>query len=311
MPRVTLYGIFHRTVAQYEPMETDFSWDRLKLVLAIVRTGSLSGAARELGVNHATAYRRLTALERDLDAALFERNNEGYVATETGLRFAQAAATAESEIQAAHREISGDTPTTPAGPLRITTTDSLFCGLIARLLPEFRQRYPRVMLTVDVSNSVHDLARRTADIAIRPDNAPSEHLVGRQLGVIRQAVYVALDRPAETDLWVGPSEQMGYPTLSAWLVNEGHERDVICRVNSGLSAQAAAAAGLGRAVLPCYLGDADPRLSRQGAPIEALTTALWLLVHPSVRGTPSVRAFSTFVAEALGDALSFPVHRMP
>lgn len=280
-------------------------WDRLKLVLAIARAGTLSGAARRLGISHATAYRQIVELERELDTALFERRDAGYVATEAGRRFAEAAAVTENEIRSACLEIVGaDRP--PSGPLRVTTTDTLYTGLLAPIMQAFCQACPNVTLIVDVSNSVHDLARRTADVAIRPDNAPAEHLVGRQLGVIPQAIYRAVDLPEDNAAWVGPSEQMGYPALAHWFVAEGRVQAVACWLNSGLAMQAAAAAGVGRAVLPCYLGDSDPRLQREGDPVVELATALWLLIHPAVRGTPSVRAFGTFMAERIADALAHP-----
>ncbi|WP_342774449.1 LysR substrate-binding domain-containing protein [Halomonas nitroreducens] len=179
-------------------------------------------------------------------------------------------------------------------------------GLLSPVLADFRRAYPAIQLEVAVSNQLFNLSQRDADVAIRPSSSPPDHLVGRRLGVIAQAVYVHRDlaepRPgAEVD-WVGPDRHLGYAALEAWMATRCPAARY--RVDTVLGMFAAARDGLGRAVLPCYLADAEPGLRRLGEPIPALATDLWQLTHPDLRRVARVRAFLAFVAEALGRGAS-------
>ena len=193
----------------------------------------------------------------------------------------------------------------PAGTLRITTTDTLLFGWLSPGLREFRRAYPDIRLDLVVSNDVFSLSRREADIAVRPTRKPDESLVGRRIATIEQAVYMAttLASRADTDEamasidWIGPDEGMTYPALDRWLAREGLVGQCRIRVNTVYGMLAAARAGLGMSVLPCYLGENDARLSRVGGTIPSMATDLWILTHPDLRRTGRVRVFSDHVAE--------------
>ncbi|WP_158583567.1 LysR family transcriptional regulator [Salinisphaera sp. Q1T1-3] len=228
---------------------------------------------------------------------VFERGADGYHATPAGQQLIAAARRAEQSIEGVRQQL--DRADIPAGPLRITTTDLLYDALLAPILAEFGRRHPRVCIELDLSNTVHDLARRTADVAIRPSNTPAEHLVGRRLGTLTQAVYRAVDDPSDTATprWVAPSTAMGYGALARWMAGTVDDAAIATRVNSGLAARAAALAGVGQAVLPCYAGAAEPGLQRVSPVIDVLSIDLWLLIRPDARATPTMRALVPFVAE--------------
>lgn len=287
---------------------TKLPWDDLRTVLAIADAGSLAGAARRLGVSHATAFRRLGAIEARLGVRLFERARGGYAPTPAGEDVAATARRVEAEVVGVERRVAGR-DLLPSGSVRVTTTDTLLQGLLSPAFAAFRASYPEIALEVAISNVLFSLSKRESDVAIRPTHDPPENLVGRRIGRIAQAVYGATGRhrrpeaPAERgDLeWVGPDERMSYVALEAWMQRHGLDGRCRYRVDSLDGIRAGVRDGLGVAVLPCYLADADDRLVRIGEPIPELATDLWLLTHPDLRGVARIRALMDHVAAAVRD----------
>ncbi len=101
-----------------------------------------------------------------------------------------------------------------------------------------------------------------------------------------------------------PSAETGYHALLRWHRDAGHAAAAYLTVNTELAAYRAARAGLGAAVLPCYLAEADPRLVRHGPPIAELTPDCWLLMHPTQRAAPLVTLFSRTIGVQLADVLA-------
>ena len=285
-------------------MYNKISWDDMCLVHAIADSGTLSGAARALGVSHPTAFRRLNRLERKMGVRFFDRARDGYTATAAAEEVSSLVQRLSKDVLAVERRIAGR-ESRPAGTLRITTTDTLLFGWLSPGLREFRRAYPDIRLDLVVSNDVFSLSRREADIAVRPTRKPDESLVGRRIATIEQAAYMAtaLASRAGTDEatasidWIGPDEGMSYPALDRWLAREGLVGRCRIRVNTVYGMLAAARAGLGMSVLPCYLGENDARLCRVGGTIPSMATDLWILTHPDLRRTGRVRVFSDHVAE--------------
>ena len=286
------------------------SWEDLKIVMAIAEAGSLSGAARRLGVSHATVFRRLGEIERRLGTKLFERSRTGYAPTPEGEDSDVAAQRIEAEVLVVERRVAGQ-DLRPSGNVRITTTDTLLAGLLSPIFAAFRRSYPEISLEVAVSNQLFNLTRREADIAIRPSLAPPEVLIGRRIGSIDQAIYGYAGTLADTsrtlDLgasdWVGPDERLAYRPLDAWMRHHGIDQRCHYRIDTLMGMLMAVRDGIGLAVLPCYLGDADPRLERIGEPISELATDLWLLTHPDLRRVARIRALMDFVAQSVKERL--------
>jgi molybdate transport repressor ModE-like protein len=291
-------------------MESKLNWDELKLVLAIARAGSLAGAARQLGVSHATVFRHLNSVEKTLGVSLFQRATHRYTATGAGDALVATAADVETQVLAVEQRLTGH-EVKLSGTIRLTTTDTLLSGLLAPILSAFQAEYPAISLEVSVSNAVFSLARRDADIAIRPGQKPNEHLVGRRIGVISQAVYAALDHDGVDDIhadqhWIGTGTDIIYPELETWMQKQGLEPRCRMFTNSLLATCAAVAAGSGIAVLPCYLGDADTRLRRVGESVPELASDLWLLVHPELKRIAPIKAFNDYVFAATREQLLQP-----
>jgi DNA-binding transcriptional LysR family regulator len=281
-------------------------WNDLQVVLAIARTGSLSGAKRQLGVSHATVFRRLGEIERRLGVELFHRSRKGYAPTSAGEDMAAAANRVEAEVLGLERRLAGR-DLRPFGTVRITTTDTLLYGVLSPIFRDFRRRYPEIELDIAVSNYFFSLSRREAEVAIRPTRTPPETLVGRRVATLAQAVYGDSgeyghgNKPPEFSAcdWVGPDEGLMYDALEKWMLARKLDDRCRYRVNSLLGMHAAVRSGLGVAALPCYLCDGDPGLTRLSEPLPELDTQLWLLTHPDLRRVARVRALLDFVAAAL------------
>lgn len=286
-------------------------WDDLQIVWAIASTGTLSGAGRTLGISHATVFRRLTDMEDRLGVALFERSRTGYTPSTAGEDLAAVARRVKIDIVGAERRLAGQ-DLKLSGTIRVTTTDTLFNGLLAPAFSKFRANYPDIVLEVVISNQVHSLSKREADIAIRPTRKPPETLVGRRAGSIKQAIYGQqrhwqdAQTPLETltgHRWVGPDKHMGDSALETWMTQQGLDDCCRYRVDSMLGMQTAVRHGPGLAVLPCYLGDPDSELLRLTDPLPELAAPLWLLTHLDLRRVSRIRVFTQDIGEYIRQRL--------
>ena len=285
-------------------MQGHISWDDLRLVSAVGEAGTLTGAARKLGVDHSTAFRRLGALEVRLGVRLFERARDGYAPTPAGEATIAAAGRMLADLGDLEQRLAGE-DLRPAGAVRMTTTDTLL-DFLAPLLAAFRAAHPEITVEIVAANAFFTLTRRDADVAIRPAAAAPENLVGRRIATLATALYAAPDylaRRSHEDLrrhdWVAPDDSLGHLGSAKWMQAEIPAERVVVRANSLLALRAAARAGLGIASLPCYLADPDPALARVRAPLPEMASALWLLTHPDLRRVARIRAFLDFAADWL------------
>ncbi|WP_245427016.1 LysR family transcriptional regulator [Mesorhizobium sp. YM1C-6-2] len=284
-------------------MDAKANWDDLRVFLAVARAGSLSGAARTLGVNHSTVFRRIGAFEEVLTVRLFERQPGGYLLTPAGEELRDGALRVEEEIASLSRKVSGQ-DLRLSGSVRVTTIDMLAFGLLPRHLAGFRDAYPDIEVELIVGNATLNLSRREADIALRVGNAPAETLVGRRVGRLAFAVYGSASyraRRPEADLaqhdWIGYDSE--HEALVRRITRFLPEAKPTLRTNSVASALFAAKAGLGLAPLPCGLADLEPDLTRIAPLPDEFTLDLWLLTHEDLRQTGRIRAFLDFLAEEL------------
>jgi DNA-binding transcriptional LysR family regulator len=283
-------------------------WNDLRLVLAVARAGSLTGAAELLRVNHSTAFRRLGSLEERLGVRLFERLPGGsYLPTVAGERAAVAAERVETETAALGRDIAGQ-DIRLTGRLRVTSSETLAFSLLTAAIGAFRQTHPGITVELVIDNRVLNLSRREADIALRVMRPSESDLYGRKLSDIAWTAYAprnlindaAVGSIALSDLPViGWEEGVRGINAADWLSRNVSDTAVVYRTNSVVNQLVAARVGLGAAVLPCYLGDPEPDLIRLLDPVPELSRELWIVTHMDLRRTARVRAFLDIVGEAL------------
>ncbi|MGH6613878.1 LysR family transcriptional regulator [Sphingomonas sp.] len=286
-------------------------WNDLQLVLAVQRAGGLTVAAKLLGIDHSTAFRRLNAIEARLGARVFERLPGGaYRATQAGERMAAAAERMEDEALALDRDIAGrDHRLT--GRLRVTSSETLAYSRLTDHLAAFRRRHPGIMVELAIDNRVLSLSRREADIALRPIRPKETDLWGRKLAAVAWSLYaaptyLAANGPLAVGVGLEDHALIGWEETAAgimaadWLTRQVPAEAFAYRTNSLVNQLVAAKAGLGIALLPCYLGDRDGDVVRAtAAPIAELAGELWIITHADLKATARVRAFFDLVGDAL------------
>ncbi len=286
---------------------SDLAWDDFRTVLAVCREGTLSGAARLLGVNHSTVFRRVNALEEKLGVRLFERLPEGYAMTAAGESVREAGERIENEVLGLSRKLIGR-DLGLHGTLRVTAPDAFAIKFLTPHLVQFSHQYPDIRLELSMANNYLDLTRREADVAIRATTTPPESAIGRRLCTLATTVYGASsylekkqpEQAMERHAWLMPDDELAQLPYAKWLRNHFPTARVVYRSNSLLGLFEAAKRGMGIAPLPCFLGDQETGLQRLLDPHEELASELWLLSHPDLRRTARVRALMDFLAEAIG-----------
>jgi len=272
-------------------------WDDLRYLIAVADFGSLTGAASELKVNRTTVLRRIDSFERNHGVRVFERLPHGYVLTPAGDEILAAARGFENTIAEIERKLAGQ-DLRAEGPVHVTTTDTLLASVLPRALSAFRDAHPGITLEVTVSNRLLDLTRRDADVALRPISEAPENLVGRRVCSVAFAVYKASGRQ-DSDRWIVPDSTLSESSVARWIRKNVPPARHAFRLDSLLAMREMCAVGAGLAALPCYLGDIDDRLVRAHAPIPEMSTALWVLTHPDLKGMARVRLFVNHAVAAL------------
>lgn len=293
----------YRQVSLRKPQTA--SVEDLQLLVAVAAAGSLTGGARQLRIDHSTAFRRLEATERRLGVRLFERARDGYTPTPAGETAIAAARRILEELVDLERKLAGR-DARPSGVVRLTTTDTLVEPL-APMLCAFRAAHPAITLEMVVGNLFFTLTRRDADVAVRPAAEVPEGLVARRVCEIATALYGAPGYlagrrgiPLNEHDWLAPDDSLAHLGSARWLRANIPPEQIVAAGNSLLALRALARAGLGVAPLPCYLGDGDPELQRLGPPIAEMGSGLWLITHPDLRRVARIRAFLDFAALYLG-----------
>lgn len=279
-----------------------FDWEDLRHFAVFARQGTLSAAARELKVDHATVARRLAALEAALTLALVDRRPRAYVLTEDGARLAALAQGMEEAAFAVGRAARAARPGL-AGEVTISAPPSLATMLIAPRLGELRARHPDIHVRLIGEKRSASLSRREADLAVRLTRPSEKQLVARKIGSLAFALYgapayLAQRAPAAYE-FIAYDEGSDDLPQQRWLLAHAGTRRIVLRTND-LEAQAASvAAGVGLALLPRFIGDRHDGLQRIDLEGKPVSREIWLVVHTDLRRAPPVRAVMDFVAACL------------
>ncbi len=169
-----------------EKKRTEVDWQDVRVFLALGRHGSLSAAARALGVNHATISRRIQSLEATLGEKLAERRPEGYVLTPAGARALSVASDMETAVQTLGR---GGTDDAPKGIVRVNAPPALSQAFLTRRLAEVPILFPG--LDIDLATDLRSISleRHEADIAVRIDKPEDGDFIAKPVGSIDFGFY--------------------------------------------------------------------------------------------------------------------------
>lgn len=280
-------------------------WDDFKFVQAVARVGSVRGASDELGVHPSTVTRHLEQLEQRLGTRLFARTRRGMDITPAGSAVIEALDRVAAELDQVERSLQAREAAL-AGSVGLALPPSLAVRLVLPGLEPFLRDHPDIELMVVTGPPLEQLERGHADLALCLTDEPPGELVGRSLGPVMGCVYARRDARD-----VAPA--VGSSSNERWVGATAHGAAAGLRVRSasdlprGLSvddeelAAAAIAGGLGVGWLPCYLGDAMPRLARTGAAAPQRLADLWLVSRRETRGVARVQALSESLQRLLTD----------
>lgn len=269
-------------------------WDRIRVFLAVARTGQILAAARRLGLNHATVARRLDALEADLGARLVERRTTGSMLTAAGEALLAAAERAEGEFLRVGAELSG-IEAALTGTVRIGAPDGLGNYFLARILAAFADRHPGLTIQLVPLPRTFSLSRREADIAITLDRPKQGRLMVRKLTDYTLSVYAARDYleregpvASEADLagrlFVTHVEDFVYSRALDYGAAFGDLTARRFECGSVVGQMEAVRAGCGIGILHDYAARTYPELVPL-LPERRFTRSYWLVTHPDTHAT--------------------------
>jgi DNA-binding transcriptional LysR family regulator len=279
-------------------------WNDLRYFLALVRHGTLAGAARALKVEHTTVSRRLSALESALGARLLLRTPDGFRATEAGQAILPLAEEMDRAAEAIARRAGGEDERLD-GTVRVTTSESM-SGFLVKGFAELRQRHPDLIVQVLSGNQSLDLMRGEADLALRIAPTTQPELLVKKIAELGWGLYAAtsyferMGTPASAEALDG-HDVVGFEATMAmipgalWLAKHGGGARVVLRGNSIVAALNATLVGMGIGALPCFMADPESTLRRIGGNIG--TRPAELVVHPDLAKVARVRAVLTFIEE--------------
>ena len=280
-------------------MAADISWELYRSFLGVLNEGSLSGAARALGLAQPTVGRHMAVLEKSLGLALFTRSQTGLMPTEAAqsLRgFAESMkSTAASLERAATSQGKG-----VRGTVRVTASDIIGVEVLPLIIATLRDRHPELTVELVLTNRVQDLLRREADISVRMVRPRQELLVARRIGQIKLGLHAHqqyLDRHGTPRSIADLAQHalIGYDQPTAFIRNaakalSGWRREAFAmRTDSDLAHLALIRAGAGIGVCQTAIARRDNAL-------------VWLLPNsflcPWKPGSPCTKTCAT--AHAVG-----------
>ena len=279
-------------------------WDNVRYFLQVVRAGSLSKAAKDLGVNQTTVSRRIAALEQHFETSLFERSGKQWLITPIGERLTETAERMADDANILERKVMADSQDLK-GLLRITVADVCTQYLILPVVQAFVEQYPDIDLEIIATHDELNLAAREADIALRTTDTPPPNLIGKRIGRLGYAIYGTqklLQRvqsnPDDCDIpcitWVGDGH-----TRAPWIEKSFPNTQRVYRSTELGIMLRMVNLGLGIAQMPCVFADQDPLLFRIPAKHIEPGWGLWVLSHVDLRTTARVRIFRDFLIQEL------------
>lgn len=279
-------------------MSLPLDWNDVRIFLSLVRTGSVAAAAIALQISEATVSRHLVALEEGLGARLFERLPNRLALTEFGSEIAGIAKGMDSSA----RDLSlfaQDRILRREDDIRITATNSVALFLASRL-SVLRAAAPTARIEILNTRTQLDIDRNEADIALRMRKPPEMgDFAVRRIGKIAFSLYASrtyLEGRDPADVEIIGVRPDGQSRQAKWLEKASTGKPAALWLAEVPLRLAAARDDQGAALLPCFLGDADPGLQRLMPPPADLGEDVYLLLPHDRRHRPRVRAIADAVS---------------
>ncbi|MEM6462986.1 MAG: LysR family transcriptional regulator [Pseudomonadota bacterium] len=285
------------------------NWDDVRVFLAVARSGQILAASRRLNLNHATVGRRVTALEKALQAKLLIRRTNGCDLTPEGEAFFETAERMEAEMLSARAAV-GMTDSEVAGVVRIGATDGYGVGFLAPRLGQLGQRYPGLKIQLVPVPQSFSLSRREADILITVDRPDTGRLIARKLvdyrlGLYASKAYAAAHGLPDDEEALKAHRLIGY--VEDLIISPRlHYRSDFVRdwqsdfeISAVLGQLEAVRAGAGIGILHTFLARQDNDLVAVLAH-KYVSRSYWIVYHENSRNVRRISAVADFIVEETG-----------
>ena len=294
------------------PDHSPIGWELYRSFLGVLQQGSLSGAARALGVAQPTVGRHVAALEQALGQPLFTRSQTGLLPTETALTLRGYAEAMASNAAALERAASGQGAGAELrGTVRVTASEVVGVEVLPPILARLGARHPGLKIELALSNALQDLLQREADIAVRMTTPRQEQLLARHVGAIELGLHAHRDYLARRGTPANLAELqrghalIGFDRVTPFIRQAGPalgglQREAFTlRSDSDLAQLALLRAGAGVGVCQVALARRDPALQRLCTTQFALPLPTWVVMHEDLRHSPRCRATFDALVEGL------------
>ena len=290
----------------------EFNWDNLRFFLAMVRAGNPSAAARILRVDHNTVRRRITALESDMGARLFDKADDRYALTDEGETLLGIAESIEA--QAVHAQsLIGGRDIAIGGTVRIGVPDGLGTLFVAPRLAKLRRLHPQLSVELVVTSKHFDLSRREADMAIIVGQNENKRITTRPLTQVVMRIYASSDYLARSEKikkikdlanhdFVSGIDDFDFgPALSRVLSS------VECSLNTTISCSSivaqlkATAAGGGLCCFAKFIASTEPELVPVLPDLVRFERDITLAVHTDIAQLARIKAIADFLVREFAE----------
>jgi len=275
------------------------NWDDLKVVLAVARAGSLTGAAQMLAVDQSTAGRRLSAVEADLGCILFVRSKTGFAPTPSGETTIARALEIEARALRLTDELTR-VDQAASGLVRIVGNPWTLVRLAEHAMPDLLLRHPHLELRTIGGSLPRSLARGDAAVALWFEIPPRESEFAVKLGDVPYAIYAPVGVDPTTLDWVSfYDDEAPRRAPSRWIERERRATEKLRLTATDSSViLAAIRAGLGRGLLPMCLAEGEPGLARVGEGAPELVRTMHLHAHPDTIQSARIQAVMAWLRES-------------
>jgi DNA-binding transcriptional LysR family regulator len=286
-------------------------WNQLRAFLDTADTGSLSAAARKLGLSQPTLSRQVAAIEKQLGVTLFERVGKAMVLTSTGLALLEHARAMGAAAEDLRMAATGQSQAVD-GIVCVSASETVAAYLLPGVLHRLRRQAPGIVIDVVTSDALSDLRRREADIAIRHVRPDQPDLIGRWIRDASASFYAS-------EAWV---RQHGHPRTAqdavrhgfvgfdragrylAYLRQHGLPLDAgnfVCYAENTLSNWQLVRQGLGIGAMMDDIARDMPDMRRVLDEVPPVRFPVWLVTHRELRTARRIRLVFDLLAEALAE----------
>ncbi len=283
-------------------------WNALKIFLAIAHSGTLAGAAKALGINHSTVFRRLNTFEDEIGGRLFERLSHGYELTSAGQELLARAKKIADSFDDIERYIVGK-DIQPKGQVKITAPNNIAYHYLPRYLAKFSLLYPDIHIELLASSLEFNMTNRQADIAVRATPSPPDHLIGRQVASIKWGVYSSHTygdkftlpdtlEDLQNHALIGAAGGMRSLPAFVWL-EKNRSQQICTRCDDLVAMSYFAESGQGLAFLPN--DQQRPGITKLFPFKPGKTSKLWLLTHADLRNVERIKLVMRYLTNAFAE----------